>query len=78
MRFYRLFIPGYAKIASALTRYLKDKVPDHFELDEAAVVAHRQLKKSITTAPILALPLTRGTYVLESDAYSAQLGVQLL
>ena len=75
---YRRFIPGYAKISSALTRYLKDKVPDRFELDEAAVVSYRQLKESITTAPILALPLTKGTYVLEADASSAQLGVQLL
>jgi RNase H-like domain found in reverse transcriptase len=75
---YRRFIPGYAKVAAALTRYLKDDIPDSFELDDAAVHAHSKLKDSITTAPILALPRPRGLYVLEADASAAQLGVQLL
>jgi RNase H-like domain found in reverse transcriptase len=75
---YRRFIPRYAKFAVAFTRYLKDDIPDSFELDDVAVLAHSKRKEIITTAPILALPRPQGLYVLESDASAAQLGVQLL
>jgi RNase H-like domain found in reverse transcriptase len=75
---YRRFIPGYAKVAVVLTRYLKEDIPDSFELDDAAVLAHTKLKESIATAPILALPRPQCLYVLESDASAVQLGVQLL
>ena len=75
---YRRFIPGYAKLAIALTRYLKDEVPNTFELDYAALQAHNTLKVAITSAPILALPRASGLYVLEADASASQLGVQLL
>jgi hypothetical protein len=64
---YRSFIPKYAKVAVALTRYLKDDITDSFELNDAAVLAHSKLKVSITTAPILALPSPQGL-----------LGIQLL
>jgi RNase H-like domain found in reverse transcriptase len=75
---YRCFIPGYPKVAVALTRYLKDDIPDSFELDDAAILAHSKLNENITTAPILALPRPQGLYVLEADASAAHLGVKLL
>jgi RNase H-like domain found in reverse transcriptase len=75
---YRRFIPGYSKVAVALTIYLKDDIQDSFELDDAAILAHSKLKESITTAPILALPRPQGLYVLEADASAAQLGVKFL
>jgi RNase H-like domain found in reverse transcriptase len=75
---YRRFIPGNAKIAVALTRYLKDDIPDSFELDDAVILAHSKLKESFSAAPILALPRPQGLYVLEADASAAQLGVRLL
>jgi RNase H-like domain found in reverse transcriptase len=75
---YRRFIPGYSKVAVALTIYLKDDIPDSFELDDAAILAHSKLKESITTAPILALPRPQGLYDLEADVSAAKLGVQFL
>jgi transposase InsO family protein len=75
---YRRFISGYSKVAVALTRYLKDGVPETFSLDDDALKSHSQLKNAITSAPVLALPNATGLYVLEADASASQLGVQLL
>jgi RNase H-like domain found in reverse transcriptase len=49
-----------------------------FVLDSDAIQAQRDLKTSITSAPILALPRATGLYFLEADAFASQLGVQLL
>jgi hypothetical protein len=75
---YRRFIFGFSEVAAALTIYLKDDLPDKFELDEAALQSHDSLQKAITAAPILALTRATGLYVLEVDASASQLGVQLL
>jgi transposase InsO family protein len=76
--FYRKFIENYARKAAPLTRYLKDDVTEPFELDQEAIIAHEALKTAVTTAPVLALPNSRGKYILETDASASQLGVQLL
>jgi Reverse transcriptase (RNA-dependent DNA polymerase)/RNase H-like domain found in reverse transcriptase len=75
---YRRFIPRYAKVAAALTNYLKDEMPDSFVLNTDALQAQSDLKDAITSAPILALPRATGMYVLKADASATQLGVQLL
>jgi hypothetical protein len=53
---YRRSIPRYAKVAAALTCYLKDEVPDSFVLDTNALQTHSDLNDAITSDPILALP----------------------
>jgi transposase InsO family protein len=75
---YRRFIAEYAKMASPLTRYLKNEQEEEFQIDEAALKAHESLKEAITTAPVLSLPRPGANMVLEADASNAQLGVQLL
>jgi RNase H-like domain found in reverse transcriptase len=76
--FYRKFISQYAKIAAPLTRYVKDDIYDHFILDEEGRDAHLSLKEALITAPVLALPQAKRSFVLEADASASQLGVQLL
>jgi hypothetical protein len=53
-------------------------MPDSFVLNTDALQAHLDLKDSITSAPILALPRATGMYVLEAEVSATQLGVQLL
>jgi Reverse transcriptase (RNA-dependent DNA polymerase) len=71
--FYRKFVNNYAKMASPLTRYLKDDVAESFEIDAAARRAHNSMKEAIVTSPVLALPQRTGMFVLETDASAAQL-----
>jgi RNase H-like domain found in reverse transcriptase len=76
--FYRKFIPNHAKVSAHLNRVLKADQNETFEPDKAAIDAHSLLKQAIATSPVLALPRSQGSYVLETDASAAQLGVVLL
>jgi transposase InsO family protein len=76
--YYRKFIDQYAKKAAPLTKYLKEDTAEPFDLGVEALEAHQNLKTAIVTAPVLALPKSKGMFVLETDASASQLGVQLL
>ena len=58
--------------------FLKENVEDPFELDESGRSAHAALKEALVSAPVLALPQVKGTFILETDASASQLGAQLI
>jgi len=63
--YYRRFIKGYGEIADLLTRLLKKRA---FKWDSEADQAFKQLKKAVSTPPILALPDFNQSFVIECDA----------
>jgi hypothetical protein len=55
-RYYRRFIEGFSKIAGPMTKLLRKNTP--FEWSEKCEESFQELKKKLTTAPILAVPET--------------------
>ncbi|XP_019056456.1 PREDICTED: uncharacterized protein LOC109116101 [Tarenaya hassleriana] len=52
--YYRRFIEGFAKLAKTMTKLMGKNV--HFEWTEDCEMSFMELKKRLTTAPILVLP----------------------
>ncbi|XP_061337713.1 uncharacterized protein LOC133284661 [Gastrolobium bilobum] len=73
--YYCRFIRHYASIAAPLTDLL---TKEGFSWSSAAEEAFTKLKKSLTTAPILALPNFKELFVVETDAYGIGVGAVLL
>jgi hypothetical protein len=63
--YYRRFIQGYGAIAASLTRLL---TKDGFTWNEAAEAAFQELKRALSTAPVLQLPNFERQFVVECDA----------
>ena len=72
--FYRKFICGYATLASPLTDLLK---LTKFRWTTAAQEAFVQLKKKLTTTPVLHLPNFSLPFVVEKDASNVAIGAVL-
>lgn len=72
--FYRRFICGYASIAAPLTTVL---TKDSFVWNQSAQIAFDQLKKAISSAPILLLPDFSIPFVLETYASGIGMGTVL-
>jgi hypothetical protein len=74
--YYRRFIEGFSKIAGPMTKLLRKNTP--FEWSEKCEESFQELKKKLTTAPILAVPKTGKDYIVYCDASKNGLGCVLM
>jgi hypothetical protein len=74
--YYRRFIEGFSKIAGPMTKLLRKNTP--FEWSEKCEESFQELKKKLTTAPILAVPETGKDYTVYCDASKNGLGYVLM
>jgi len=76
---YRRFVAGYSGIARPLNGMLKKGVePDWQHPSSDQLAAFEQLKRQLTSPPILALPQQGRPYMIDTDASAYQLGAVLL
>ena len=73
--YYRKFVKGYAHIAGPLNRLLKKD--QAYEWTEDCQKAFDELKKVMTSPPVLALPNDQDTFVLDTDAAEGSIGAVL-
>ncbi|KAL2226543.1 UNVERIFIED_CONTAM: Transposon Tf2-12 polyprotein, partial [Sesamum indicum] len=71
--YYRRFVKDFSIIAKPLTNLLKKNAP--FNWNDKCAQSFEELKKRLTSAPILALPSGDGGYVVFTDASRQGLGV---
>ncbi|CAL2228612.1 unnamed protein product [Prunus armeniaca] len=74
--YYRRFVEGFSSIAAPLTRLTRKDVK--FKWTEECEQGFQELKKRLTTAPILALPDNSRNFVIYSDASLQGLGCVLM
>jgi hypothetical protein len=74
--YYRRFIEGFSKISKPMTELLKkDKM---FEWTSTCETSFQELKKRLTTAPILVMPNMDKPFSIYRDAYGQGLGCVLM
>jgi hypothetical protein len=74
--YYRRFIEGFSKIVGPMTKFLRKNTP--FIWSEKCEESFQKLKKKLTTAPMLAIPITGKDYTVFCDASKNGLGCVLM
>ncbi|KAL0463068.1 UNVERIFIED_CONTAM: Retrovirus-related Pol polyprotein from transposon [Sesamum latifolium] len=74
--YYRRFVKDFSVVAKPLTNLLKKNAP--FNWNDKCAQCFEELKKRLTSAPILALPFGDGGYVVYTDALRQGLGCALM
>src|ERR1044072_1272683 len=74
--YYRRFVKDYAKLTSPLTQLTKKNQP--FAWTEKCEASFQELKKRLTTAPVLALPMEGEPYDVYCDASHNGLGCVMM
>ena len=74
--YYRRFVQGLSSIAAPLTKLTQKNVP--FVWSEHCEASFEELKKRLTAAPVLTLPLGSGGFVIYTDASNVGLGCVLM
>ncbi|XP_049326794.1 uncharacterized protein LOC125786977 [Astyanax mexicanus] len=73
--YYRRFVKSFSQICSPLHELLNKGTEFHW--GEAQEAAFMELKKHLTTAPILTYPTSQGTFILDTDASNCSIGAVL-
>ena len=76
--FYRKYVPNFAVIAAPLTDATKKGNPNEITWNDAREYAFQELKKRISTPPILRLPDVTQPFILQTDASHLGVGAVLL
>ena len=74
--YYRRFIEDFFRLAALMTRLTRKEVK--FDWDDRCEEAFKELKKRLTTAPILIVPDRGQGYIVHCDASRAGLGCVLM
>ena len=74
--YYRRFVEGFSKIAGPMTKLLRKNVP--FSWTQEAQQSFEELKRRLTSAPVLTTPSGQGGFVVYSDASQQGLGCVLM
>ena len=75
-RYYRRFIEDFSRIAAPITRLTRKEVK--FDWDDRCEEAFQELKRRLTSAPILIVPNKGQGYTVYCDASRAGLGCVLM
>ena len=73
--YYRRFIPSFSVIASPLFNLTRKGVT--FDWNQTCQQAFEELKRCLTTAPIMAYPTDTGEFLLDTDALDTAIGAVL-
>jgi len=76
--FYRKYVPNFAIIAAPLTDATRKGSPKEIPLNEARDQAFQELKKRISSPPILRLPDVNQPFILQIDASHLGVGAVVL
>ena len=74
--YYRQFVEGFSILSGPITKLLRKGVK--FQWDEHCQRSFDELKRQLTSAPVLAIPSGKGGYVVYSDAFYQRLGCVLM
>ena len=74
--YHRIFIEDFSRLAAPVTRLARKEVK--FDWDNRCEEAFQELKKRLTTAPILIVPNRGQGYIVYCDASRAGLGCVLM
>lgn len=74
--YYRRFVQGFSSIASPLTKLTRKNEP--YVWSDKCEVSFQELKKRLTTAPVLTLPSGSGGFTIFTDASNIGLGCVLM
>ena len=74
--YYRRFVEGFSKLAGPLTHLIRKETK--YEWTDKHDATFEELKKRLTTAPVLAIPRSGERFLIYSDASHQGLGCVLM